>query len=108
MHILRPDEIVRREIIALRSILHYIAPDGTGSGNTDDVVHLLVVAVTNPDAHRYMWRVTHRPVIFKAVRSTGLGSCGSIQFERVTRTKLVVASRLIRKHAVDQKGHVRS
>src|SRR5579885_2997948 len=66
MHIGWPDEIVCREMVVLRGVLQDVVPDGTGSSNTNDVVHLTVFAIASPDSHREMWCISHRPVIAEA------------------------------------------
>src|SRR5437016_6212545 len=39
MYIGRTDEVVGREVIEVGNVLHHVVPDGTGPGDTDDVIH---------------------------------------------------------------------
>src|SRR2546421_5337931 len=91
MHIRRPDEVVGREVIEVGNVLHHVVPDRAGPGDTDDVIHSAVVAIAGPDAHGYVGRVAHRPVVAEAIGRTGLGSCRAIQFQGIARAKFMVA-----------------
>src|SRR5581483_9727626 len=106
VHVGRPWEIVGREIIALRGVLHDVVPDGTGSRNTDDVVHDFVIAIASPDANRQVRSVAYRPVVTETIGCTGFGSRRTIQFERIAGIELVVTRWFIGKDAVDQEGHI--
>lgn len=63
-----PDKVVGGIVIIVRDILHYVVPDRSCAGDTDDsIVHGRVVAIANPDAHGHVGRVAHGPVIDEAV-----------------------------------------
>ncbi len=90
MHIGWPDEVVGREGIEVGNVLHHIVPDGTGPGDTYDVIHETVVAVTSPDADCYVGRVAQGPVVAEAIGRTGFGRCRAIQFQGIAWAKLVI------------------
>src|ERR1700680_917189 len=60
LHIGWFNEIICRVIIVLRGILHHIMPDRACPRDTDHVLHLAIIAIAGPDAHRQKGRIAHR------------------------------------------------
>src|SRR6266702_791447 len=56
-----------REMIVLRGVRHDVVPDGSHSGDADQIQQRAVVAVASPDADSQVWRVAQRPVIAETV-----------------------------------------
>ena len=101
-----PDEVVGREGIEVGNVLHHVMPDGTGPGDTDDVIHGAVVAIAGPNANGYVGGVTHGPVVTEAIGSTGFGSRRAIEFQGIARGKLVIARPFVGEDATHQEGHI--
>src|SRR5438874_2449649 len=106
MYIGRTDEVVGREVIEVGNVLHHVVPDGTGPGDTDDVIHGAVVAIAGPNANGYVGCVAHGPVVTEAIGSTGFGSRRAIEFQGIAWGKLVIARPFVREDATHQEGHI--
>src|SRR6266568_6318965 len=107
MHIGWSDEISRGEVIVLRGILHHIVPDWPGSSDTDNIVHLRVVAVSGPHSYCKIGSITHRPVVTETIRSACFRRDWTIcQFKWVARPELVIARGFVGENAAHEKCHI--
>ena len=86
---------------------HDVVPDGRRTGDAGDVLHLRVVVVAHPDAHRQIRRVAHRPVVAEIVGGARLGRRRTRQAQRAVGSEGRGARPVVGQDGGDEVGLLR-
>src|SRR5258708_28340660 len=106
MYIIWFDEIIRREMVEVRDVFHYVMPDRACTSNTNDIVHLAVIAVACPDPDGNVRGITHGPVVAETLCWTCFCGGKATQLGGGARSELMIARGSGRKDAAPQKSDI--
>src|ERR1700730_6783392 len=106
MYIVWFDEIIGREMVEVRDIFHYVMPDRACTGNTNDIVHLAIIAFACPDPDGNVRGITHGPVVAETLCRTCFCGGRATQLEWIAGSKLMIAGASVRKNAAHQNGDI--